>query len=76
VGPTRELIDQLRRDRIAAARRMTPEQRFLAGGDLYDAMVERMIAGIRAQHPDVGDDEVRAMLRERLAVARRVENRD
>ncbi|MBN1343853.1 MAG: hypothetical protein JXQ73_14310 [Phycisphaerae bacterium] len=72
--PTQELIEQLRRGKIDAAKRMTPEQRLLAGGDLFDAMVERIVAGIRAQHPDATDEEVRAMLGERLAVARRTEN--
>ncbi len=73
--PTRELIDELRRGRIEAAKRMTPEQRLLAGGDLFDAMVERMISGIRARRPNAADDEVRAVLCAQLATARRTENR-
>jgi len=75
VGSIRELADQLRRDRIVAAMRMTPEQRLLAGGDLFDAIAERMAAGIRAQYPTATEDEVRSILRDRLVVARRMEHR-
>ena len=73
--PTPQLIEQLRRDKIEAAKRMTEEQRFLAGGELFDAVVERMVAGIRMQRPNAQAAQVEAMLRERLAIARRLENR-
>ncbi|MFI5380435.1 MAG: hypothetical protein ACHRHE_14145 [Tepidisphaerales bacterium] len=73
--PTPELIDALRRDKIDAARRMSAEQKFLASGSLFDAVVERMLAGIRMQHPNVSEEDAMAMLRQRLAIARRLENR-
>lgn len=73
--PTPQLIRQLRRDKIEAARRMTPEQKLLAGGELFDAVVERMLAGIRMQYPEISDELARAKLEERLAIARRLENR-
>jgi hypothetical protein len=73
--PTPELIDALRRDKIDAARRMSAEQKFLASGELFDAVVERMLAGIRMQHPNVSHDGAMAMLRTRLAIARRLEDR-
>ena len=73
--PTPELIDALRRDKIDAARRMSAEQKFLAGGDLFDAVVQRILAGIHMQHPNVSGEDAMAMLRQRLAIARRLENR-
>lgn len=72
--PTPELIDALHRDKVDAARHMSPEQKFLAGGELFDAVVERMLAGIHMQHPNVSEDDAMAMLRQRLAIARRLEN--
>ena len=73
--PTQELIDQLRRDKIDAARRMSPEQKLSAGGELFDCVIERMLAGIRMQHPNVSGEQARHLIRQRLAIARRVENR-
>jgi hypothetical protein len=54
---------------------MTDEQKLLAGGELFDAMAERMLAGIRMQHPGFSDGEALAIFRERLAAARCLENR-
>ncbi len=54
---------------------MTPEQKLLAGGELFDAVVERMIAGIRIQYPGADEQRVSALLRQRLEIARRLENR-
>lgn len=64
--PTPELIEQLRRDKIEAAKRMTPEQKLLAGGDLFDLACAAALAGIRMRHPAIGDEEAQRLLRERL----------
>lgn len=73
--PTQSLIDQLRRDKIEAAQQMTPDQRFLAGGERFDQVVERMVAGIRNQYPEATAAEVKQHLEHRLAVSERLENR-
>lgn len=73
-APTPELIDALFRDKIERARRMTPEERFLAGPRLFDMASEWTKAGIRAQYPDAGVAEVERRFRERLALARKLEN--
>jgi hypothetical protein len=73
--PTAELIEAIHRDKIEAAKRMSPEERFLVGGELFDAVIERMRAGIRMQQPEVSEERVQAILRERLAIARRLEDR-
>ena len=73
--PTAEIIEAIHRDKIEAARRMSPEEKLRAGGDLFDAVVERMRAGIRMQHPQASEEQVQVILRERLAIARRLEDR-
>ena len=74
MDPTPELIMDIDRDRIERARQMPPAQRMLAGGDLFDAMAQRMADGIRMQNPGADTQTVRAILRERLAIARRLES--
>ena len=49
--PTQEMIDDIYRERVLRARRMTVAEKFLAGGDLFDDVCERMRAGIRSQFP-------------------------
>ena len=73
--PTPELIETLLRDKIEAARRMSPESKLAAGAELFDLACELARSGIRMQHPDATEDQTQAMLRERLAIARRLEDR-
>lgn len=72
--PTPELIDALYREEIREARRLTPEQRLLAGPQLFDSACEMTKAGIRWQHPDADEERVMEILRQRLALARRLED--
>lgn len=58
---------------VDRARQMTPEERFREGLDLFDRSLRLMTAGIRAQFPEASDDEVRRIRRERLAIARSLE---
>jgi len=69
--PSQTLIDRLYFREIEDARRMTPEQKLLAGGDLFDYACEITKAGIRAEHPDADENEVRRIFRERLELAER-----
>ncbi|HPM23664.1 MAG TPA: hypothetical protein PLP66_07135 [Phycisphaerae bacterium] len=71
--PTPELIDDLLRDKALAARAMSPEDRFLAGPRLFELACEFVRAGIRRAHPEATEDEIAAMLRERLKLAHRLE---
>ena len=73
--PTQELIAQLHREDREQARQMTPEQKLLAGGELYDEVIQRMIAGIRMQFPDLSREEVQTELRRRLAINERLEDK-
>ncbi|MBU4272819.1 MAG: hypothetical protein KKE86_03530 [Planctomycetes bacterium] len=73
--PTKELIDDLYRERVEAARRMSPEDKLLAGARLFDRSCRIMADGIRAQFPEADERRVNEILRERLALARQLEEK-
>ena len=70
-----ELADELFRERVERARRMTEEQKLLAGPQLFDFACRFTCAGIRHQFPGATEEDVRRILRERLEIGRRLENR-
>jgi hypothetical protein len=72
--PTQQLIDELFRERVLRARQMTPEQKLLAGATLFEDVCERMAAGIRDENPGADEEKVQDLLRQRLALLRRLEN--
>lgn len=55
------------------AKKMTPEQRFFAGAELFDLSCSISKSGIRHQFPDASEEDVLRILRDRLALARRLE---
>ncbi len=71
--PTRELGDQLYRDKVLAARAMTPTERMLAGAQLFEFACKIAAAGIRAQYPGASEEEVAQRLAARLELGRRLE---
>lgn len=73
--PTQELIDAVDRDRVRAARRMSPEEKLWAGARLFDEVCERMKAGIRMQFPEADERRVAEILRDRLRRLREFEER-
>ncbi len=73
--PTKELIDAIFRERVEKARSMSPADKLLAGPRLFDQVCQRMAAGIRSQFPEADERRVQEILRERLALVRRLENR-
>lgn len=62
------LIDELDREDIEQARRMTGNQKLRAGGDLFDDACRWTLAGIRRDHPGITDEAARVELRRRLAM--------
>jgi hypothetical protein len=68
----KELADEIYRERVLRARRTPIEQKILAGPELFELACEFTRAGIRHQNPGVDEAQVEAMLRERLALARRL----
>lgn len=75
MNPTRELVDELFRQRVLAARAMPPEEKLLAGARLFDCACRIMADGIRDQHAEADARRVQEILRERLALLRRLERR-
>jgi hypothetical protein len=73
--PSPRVIQELRRDDIAQARSMTPEQRLLAGGDLFDDACQVTLWGIKAQHPGISDTDAHLELRRRVRSGERRESR-
>jgi hypothetical protein len=69
--PTGTPGDQLYRDEVLAARTMTPEEKLLAGPQLFDLAA---LDGIRNQFPDADEQRVRQILAERVELGRRLEN--
>ena len=53
--PTGTPGDQLYRDEVLAARVMTPEEKLLAGPQLFDFACRIALDGIRNQFPDVDE---------------------
>jgi hypothetical protein len=70
--PTKELIDDLYRERVLRARRVPIEQKLLAGAELFEGACARMMAGVRMQYPDADEAEVRAIFHRRLELVRRL----
>lgn len=66
--PSRALLAQLEWEDIEQARRMTPNQKLRAGGDLFDEACRWTLAGIRNDHPGIAPEAAMAELRRRLAM--------
>jgi hypothetical protein len=73
--PTKELIDQLRREDIEDARKMTISQKLEAGGDLFDYACSITLSGIKNQYPGISERDALEKLRHRLEFAARTETR-
>jgi hypothetical protein len=74
--PTKELIDDIYRDKVLRARRRSPADKFFAGAELFADVCERMEAGLRMDNPDADDETIRALLQRRLEILRRLRTRD
>lgn len=71
----RRLADEIYRERVLRARRTPPEQKLMLGAILFDYACGITVSGIRAQFPEADDAEVHRILCERLALARKLEQR-
>ena len=72
-GEFAALIDELYREEVIEARRMSPADKILAGQRLFESACRMTLAGIRNQNPGASEDRCLEILRERLALARRME---
>jgi hypothetical protein len=75
VKPTKELIDELYRERVRWARETPPEEKFLDGPRLFEYACRIMADGIRNQFPDADEERVQQVVTERLALQDRLEGR-
>jgi hypothetical protein len=73
--PSRELIDDIYREKVRRARRTPLAEKLLSGAELFEEACARMAAGIRMQYPDADHDAVLALMRRRLDRLRRVRER-
>jgi hypothetical protein len=71
--PTRELIDEIYRERVLRARRTPPEEKILEGPRLFEMACRITMEGIREQHPEASDAEVREILERRLDLRDRLD---
>ena len=60
------LAQALYREEVTRARAMSPDETVLEGPRLFDRACRVMADGIRHQYPDLDEDGVLAMLRQRL----------
>lgn len=60
------LIDELYREEVMEARKMSPEDKFLAGEELFRFACEVTLSGIRNQNPDATEAECQKILEDRL----------
>jgi len=70
---TQRLIDELYRQELRKARAMRPEDKAMAGQQLFEAACRISLAGIRHQNPGMSEEDCRVILRQRLNWWRRVE---
>jgi len=71
--PTPELIDAIYIQKVLRARRMVPEQKLLAGARLFDYAREIAMSGIRHQNPGASPERIRELFRQRLKIARQLD---
>ena len=72
---TQRLIDELYREELIEASKMTPEQKLLLGEELFAYACSITMAGIRNQFPDADERERRRILEQRLELQRKLEER-
>lgn len=68
-----DLHSAIFRDQVLQARRMTEEERLRAGLEQGDFSAGMMLSGVKMDFPEADDRTVLAILRQRLATLRRVE---
>jgi hypothetical protein len=71
--PDQRLLEQLYRQEVLRARRMSGEDKLMAGPRLFQMACQITRSGIRQQHPDADERRVEEILCERLALRRFLE---
>ena len=71
--PFGDSIDTLFIDKVRRAQRMPQEKKFLLGPRLYESARRIAMTAIRTEHPAATPEEQRRLFRDRLQVARLLE---
>lgn len=74
-SPFQPLIDELYREEVLEARRMSAEEKFLLGEELFEYASRITLEGIRNQNPGFTPEECRCELERRLELGERMERR-
>jgi hypothetical protein len=72
-GEFQDLADELYRERVLRARHTPPEERILDGPRLFDYACSITLAGLRLEHPNASEEELRQLLHQRLEIERKLE---
>jgi len=70
-----KLAEEIYRERVLEARAMSPEEKLLAGEELFDYACAITLAGIRNQFPGLSEEECLSLLEQRLELRERMEKR-
>jgi hypothetical protein len=71
----RRLAEELYCERVAEARQMAPEEKLLAGEELFEYACAITLAGIRDQFRGLNEEECLQILEQRLDLRERMEKR-
>ena len=72
-SPYAALADELYRERVLRARQASPEQRFLAGEELFEWACSITMAGIENENPGISREECLKIIEQRLEMRARME---
>ncbi|MBE0543774.1 MAG: hypothetical protein IH623_20710 [Verrucomicrobia bacterium] len=74
-SPYSSLADEIYRGKVLRARATSPEDKFLAGEELFEYACSITLAGIQFQNPEFTEDDCRRELNRRLKLRERMERR-
>ncbi|MCW5553281.1 MAG: hypothetical protein KIS67_14115 [Verrucomicrobiae bacterium] len=72
-SPYSSLADEIYRGKVLRARATSPEDKFLAGEELFEYACSITLAGIQSQNPEFTEDDCRRELKRRLKLRERME---
>lgn len=72
-SPYAPLIDELYRQEVLDARRMSPEEKLILGERLFRWACAVTLEGIRFQNPGATEAECQRLLRERIELGKQLE---
>jgi hypothetical protein len=72
--PRQLSADDLYWEEVLEARKIPPERKLSLGLELHERVRALMLSGIQAQNPQADEQTIHRILRERLELARQLEN--